>query len=149
VSWGDAANYCAWKYRNGGGLPTEVEWEAAARGIAGRVYPYGDASNPAAANTASANRHGPVPVGSFPRGKTPEGIQDLSGNVWEWTRSAMSGYPGAEVMADSMAQYRVIRGGAFDTSDSIATAWTRGYLKATTLPAELPNTGFRCVTGAG
>jgi len=148
VPWGDAANYCAWKYPNGGRLPTEAQWEAAARGVAGRAYPYGDAPDPAAVNTASANRPGPVPVGSFPRGATPEGIEDMSGNVWEWTSSTMRGYPGAPGMADSMERYRVIRGGAFDTNDSNATTWVRGYLKATALPAELPNTGFRCVSGA-
>ena len=69
----------------------------------------------------------------------------MSGNVWEWTSSPMSAYPGAPALADSMREYRVIRGGAFDTSDSIATAWTRGYLKVTALPSDLPNTGFRCV----
>lgn len=145
VPWGDAANYCAWKYPNGGRLPTEIEWEAAARGSAGRAYPYGDAPDAAAVNTASAKRAGPVPVGSFPRGATPDGIQDMSGNVWEWTSSPMRAYPGAPAMADSMGQYRVIRGGAFDTNDSNATTWMRGYLKATATPTELPNTGFRCV----
>jgi formylglycine-generating enzyme required for sulfatase activity len=145
VPWGDAANYCAWKYQKGGRLPTEFEWEAAARGTAGRAYPYGDAAVPAAVNTASAKRSGPVPVGSFPRGATPEGLQDMSGNVWEWTSSPMRAYPGAPAMADSMSAYRVIRGGAFDTNDSNATAWTRGYLNAGATSAELPNTGFRCV----
>jgi formylglycine-generating enzyme required for sulfatase activity len=147
VTWADAATYCKWKYRNGGRLPTESEWEAAARGKAGRAFPYGNVTDAASVNTASARRHGPVPVGSFPRGATPEGVEDMSGNVWEWTSSAMHAYPGAPAMADSMAQYRVIRGGAFDTDDSMATGWARGYLKASALPSELPNTGFRCVVG--
>jgi formylglycine-generating enzyme required for sulfatase activity/tRNA A-37 threonylcarbamoyl transferase component Bud32 len=145
VPWGDAANYCAWRYPSGGRLPTEIEWEAAARGRESRTYPYGAVAGAASANTASARRTSPAPVGSFPRGATPEGVQDMSGNVWEWTSSAMGAYPGATPVADSMRAYRVIRGGAFDTSDSIATAWTRGYLKVTALPSELPNTGFRCV----
>ena len=144
VPWGDAANYCAWKHRDGGRLPTEIEWEAAARGIAGRAYPYGAAADAANANTASARRAGPVPVGSFPRGATPEGLQDMSGNVWEWTSSPLQAYPGATALAAGMSQYRVIRGGAFDTNDSLATGWMRGYLKASALPDELPNTGFRC-----
>jgi len=147
VPWGDAANYCAWKYPNGGRLPTELEWEAAARGAAGRAYPYGDAADAAVANTASARRSGPVPVGSFPRGATPEGLQDMSGNVWEWTSSPMRAYPGAKALSESLSEYRVIRGGAFDTTDSLATGWMRGYLKASALPAELPNTGFRCASG--
>ncbi|CAN5374365.1 hypothetical protein BH09GEM1_BH09GEM1_30550 [soil metagenome] len=89
---------------------------------------------------------GPVPVGSFPRGATPEGVQDMSGNVWEWTSSPMSAYPGKKPLADSMSQYRVIRGGGFDTEDSLAAGWMRGYLRATTSPDQLPNTGFaaRC-----
>lgn len=147
VPWGDAANYCAWKHRDGGRLPTEVEWEAAARGAAGRAYPYGTTPDAASANTASARRAGPAPVGSFPRGATPEGLQDMSGNVWEWTSSPMLPYPGAPKDAPSLPEYRVIRGGAFDTGDSLATGWIRGYLKATAGPAELPNTGFRCAVG--
>ena len=145
VTWGDAANFCAWKYPAGGRLPTEFEWEAAARGVGGRAYAYGNAPDPAAANTASARRLGPVPVASFPRGATPEGLQDMSGNVWEWTGSAMRAYTGASPMPDSLNEYRVIRGGAFDTSDSIATTWIRGYLKASAASTDLPNTGFRCV----
>ena len=144
VPWADAANYCAWKHPNGGRLPTEIEWEAAARGLSARAYPYGPSADAAVANTASARRGGPVPVGSFPRGATPEGLQDMSGNVWEWTSSPLVAYTGAHPRADSMSQYRVIRGGAFDTSDEIASASTRGYLKASALPSELPNTGLRC-----
>jgi formylglycine-generating enzyme required for sulfatase activity/tRNA A-37 threonylcarbamoyl transferase component Bud32 len=144
VPWGDAANYCAWRYTQGGRLPSEIEWEAAARGPRGRAYPASDTPEPASANTASAHRSGPAPVGSFPRSATPEGVQDLSGNVWEWTSSPMAAYPGALPLPDSLAQYRVIRGGAFDTSDSVATAWWRGYMKATSPASALPNTGFRC-----
>jgi iron(II)-dependent oxidoreductase len=149
VPWGDAANYCAWKYTQGGRLPSEIEWEAAARGMRGRAYPASDAPEPASANTASAHRSGPAPVGSFPRSATPEGVQDMSGNVWEWTSSPMAAYPGAPSLADSLAQFRVIRGGAFDTSDSVATTWWRGYMKVTSPASALPNTGFRCADRGG
>jgi formylglycine-generating enzyme required for sulfatase activity/tRNA A-37 threonylcarbamoyl transferase component Bud32 len=145
VTWGDASNYCAWEYRDGGRLPTEVEWEAAARGPSGRAFPHGDARQPASANTESAHRTGPAPVGSFPRGATPEGVEDMSGNVWEWTSSPMASYPDVAALPDSMVEHRVIRGGAFDTADTVATGWWRGHLRATTPGMELPNTGFRCV----
>lgn len=144
VSWGDAANYCAWRYPPSGRLPTEFEWEAAARGPAGRAFPWKEGVSAANANTKSAQRTGPVPVASFPRGATPEGIHDLIGNVWEWTSSPYVAFPGGPALADSLSQYRVIRGGAFDTDDAIATGWVRGYLKPTTAPEQLPNTGFRC-----
>jgi len=148
VPWGDAANYCAWKYPREGRLPTELEWEAAARGVSGRRFPYGVTADAGAANTESARRNGPVPVGSFPRGATPEGVEDLSGNVWEWTSSPMTAYPGATALPDSLRNYRVIRGGAFDTNDSMATGFVRGYARATARPEDLPNTGFRCVVSA-
>jgi formylglycine-generating enzyme required for sulfatase activity/tRNA A-37 threonylcarbamoyl transferase component Bud32 len=146
VPWGDAANYCAWKYPGTGRLPSEQEWEAAARGLEGREYPYGNAAEAARANTASARRSGIAPVGSFTRSTTVDGLKDMSGNVWEWTSSRMRAYPGGAAMSASMSDYRVIRGGAFDTADSLATGWMRGYLKESAPPAELPNTGFRCAS---
>lgn len=148
VPWGDAANYCALRYPGSGRLPSEIEWEAAARGLAAHRYPHGDSADGSSINAASAHRDAPAPVGSFPRGATPEGLQDLSGNVWEWTSSALQAYPGGAPLPDSMAQYRVIRGGAFDTQDSLATGWIRGYLKAASTAAALPKVGFRCATSA-
>ena len=143
VSYANAMNYCAWRHPPNGRLPTEVEWEAAARGLSGREFPWGNSWDPSAANTQSAARHQPAPVGSYPRGATPEGVHDLVGNVWEWTSTPMSGYPGHPV-PDSMKRYFVIRGGAFDTADSLATATYRGYLRPETAPSDLSRTGFRC-----
>ena len=143
VTYANAMNYCAWRHPPNGRLPTEIEWEAAARGLAGREFPWGNSWDPSAANTQSAARHEPAPVGSYPRGVTPEGVHDLVGNVWEWTSTPMSGYPGHPA-PDSMKRYFVIRGGAFDTADSLATATYRGYLRPETAPADLSRTGFRC-----
>ena len=70
----------------------------------------------------------------------------MSGNVWEWTSSPMNAYPGASPMPDSMSRYRVIRGGAYDTDDSLATGWVRGFWPADALAEKLVRTGFRCVT---
>lgn len=144
VSWGDAANYCAWRYRPDGRLPTEFEWEAAARGPNARAYPWGSVAEPGRANVGSL-RNGPVPVGSFPSGRTPEGVHDLIGNVWEWTSSPLGSYPGRRApLPDSLARYRVIRGGAFDSPEGSATPWVRGYQLPSTPPAMLNRTGFRC-----
>jgi formylglycine-generating enzyme required for sulfatase activity len=68
----------------------------------------------------------------------------MSGNVWEWTSSTLRAYSDTAPLPDSMSQYRVIRGGAFNTLDTIATAWWRGYLKATADASQLQSTGFRC-----
>jgi iron(II)-dependent oxidoreductase len=142
VNFADAQAFCGARYP-GGRLPTEEQWEAAARGREGFRFPWGNVLDPAGANTASQRQNRPVTVGSFPRGATPSGVLDLIGNVWEWTASSMRGYPGGANLPDSLLRFRVIRGGAFNTPDTIATASVRGYLP----PAgeRYTQTGFRCV----
>jgi formylglycine-generating enzyme required for sulfatase activity len=147
VSWPEARGYCAWRYPEGR-LPTEEEWEAAATGLTKRAYPWGDTFDPGAANTASAGRAAPAPVGSYPRGATPLGVQDMIGNVWEWTSSPMRPYRNGGAMPPAVTtNTMVIRGGAFNTLDRLATVSFRGYSPPTTKPDDLAATGFRCVKG--
>ncbi len=90
VSLHEAEAYVRWLSARSGyafHLPSEIQWEAAARGEDGRLYPHGYACQRQHANTRVGNVGHPSPVGGFPAGATPEGVHDLAGNVWEWTRS--------------------------------------------------------------
>ena len=140
VLYAEAMNYCAWRHPPGGRLPREEEWEAAARGPGGRVYPWGNAWNPNAAN-AGSRRAGPAPVGSYPEGRTPDGILDLIGNVWEWTASPYRSYRDTA----SASSLYVIRGGGFNALERVSTATFRGGMPAVTSRENLAATGFRCV----
>ena len=146
VTHGEAMAFCRWKHPPEGRLPTEAEWEAAARGRGGRAYPWGESWTVSAANTESSGRNAPAPVGSYPAGRTPEGVHDLIGNVWEWTSTPMGPYPGGNPVPNLPAgtEYYVIRGGAWNTPDSTASPITRGYLPPAAGRADLDKTGFRC-----
>ena len=84
VSWFDAANFCEWEGKH---LPTEKQWEKAARGENGNEYPWGNDFHREYANLPDkpGSKNTPAKVGSFPKGSTPLGVHDLVGNVWEWT----------------------------------------------------------------
>ena len=96
LSWEDALAFARWLSAVGDvqwELPTEAQWEKAARGDDGRVFPWGNTFDSTRVNTREAGRAGTVPVGSYPEGASPYGLLDMAGNVWEWTRSLQAPYP--------------------------------------------------------
>lgn len=149
VTWYGAVAYCRWR---GARLPTEVEWEAAARGREGRLYPWGDAPPTPARAVFARARGAHEPVGRRPAGATPEGVHDLSGNLAEWTSTLYRPYPyradDSREDADAHGE-RVTRGGdyVFDTSpDQLTTFFRAGYSRA--VEHGHRHIGFRCAADA-
>lgn len=146
VSWNDAYAYAKWANKR---LPTEEEWEFAARGKSEWLYPWGNEWREgfANANTREGGRGGPVAVGRY-KDRFPSRVHDLIGNVWEWTDSTLSAYPGGIIPEDTLPPekrkiYKVIRGGCYLTKAESATTTYRGWL----VPEgdNYAETGFRCV----
>ncbi len=158
VSWSDAERFCRWR---GARLPSEAEWERAARGMSGRVYPWGNVYNPQIVN------HGRLslidvdrlddgdgfaelaPVASFVAGATREGVHDLAGNVAEWVSDWYArGYAepdSVDPQGPPQGDFKVIRGGSYRD----ARAWLRGAARGKEIPSiAQPWLGFRCAKTA-
>ena len=132
VMWHQATAYCEWA---GGRLPTEEEWERAARGPNGTKYPWGNEDiDPSRANYDESKIGHPTPVGLYPSGASAEGIHDMVGNVWEWTSSEYSKGSGTYVW----------RGGSFGLNRWVA----RSSCRADAQPVgQYLNLGFRLAGG--
>ncbi len=144
VNFFEAEAYCLWAGRR---LPTEAEWEKAGRGTDGRIWPWGNDLIMDRLNTESVERRNwTQPVGSFPKGVSPFGLHDMSGNAMEWTSSILKSYPGGMRNIPPDKKFRILRGGSWGMPASpFARVPHREYRLA---DLAQPDFGFRCAEDA-
>ena len=137
AKWDDADKFCKTYDKR---LPTEAEWELAARGTKGYIYPWGNVWQAGLANVHTKSL---AEVGEF-GGLSPYGAVDMVGNAWEWTASTLVAYPNGTLSQPPEPDYKVIRGGSyFDTPREATTTYRASYPERDA--SDYSKIGFRCV----
>jgi len=142
ISWVQAQEYCKWAERR---LPTEAEWEKAARGTDSRIYPWGDTLPETELSNFGHQFNETVPVGMYPKGASPYGVLDMAGNAWEWVADGYqsdfySRAPEENPISDSPVNRRVLRGGNWDSNADGIRVTNRFWA----FPGRNDIDGFRC-----
>jgi len=143
VSWNEATRYASLVGKR---LPTEAEWEKAARGTDGREYPWGGEFNPELANMLETDVGAPVAVGRYLGGLSPYGCLDMAGNAYEWVQNWYEAYPGNTDVTKEYGQiYRSLRGGSYESERFDVRCARRRFDR---MDAKRPDYGFRCAMDA-